>query len=210
MAAVLEVDNREKFTGSKLKQIRKQGGVPGVLYGKDIDTTLVAVESMELVKTIREVGRNGIVSLKHNGETYDVMVYDLQVEPIKGTLLHVDFYAVDMKSEMDADVSIQLVGDAIGARDGGVVQQTLFDLSVRALPRDIPEVIEVNVEELGIGDSLAVSDLKGKAGYEINNDPEETIVSVTPPTEVPDEADGGEEPQEPELVSQDEEKSDEE
>lgn len=182
MATTLQAKKREELKGSYLRKIRKQGNVPAVVYGKDLPSQPVFVDGVEFLKTLRVSGVNGIISLQTDNGTYEVMTHDMQVDPLKGDVVHVDFYKVDMKSEMDADVPLQLVGEAEGVKDGGIVQQTLYEVSVRALPSDIPEVIEIDISEMRIGDSLQVRNLPKNERYEINNEPEEGIMSILPPT----------------------------
>ncbi|MFA9559786.1 50S ribosomal protein L25/general stress protein Ctc [Evansella sp. AB-rgal1] len=181
--AVLQAATREDLRGSRLSAIRNKGGVPGVIYGKAFGNKPVTVESIALLKLIRENGKNGVFKLDYEGTQTDVMVYDLQKDTLKNEIIHVDFYAVDMKRELDADVPVQVVGESVGVKDGGVLQQSLFEVSVKALPNDIPEKIEIDVSELGINDSLQVKDLLSGAKYTVNNDPEESVLSILPPTE---------------------------
>lgn len=182
MATILQASNRKELRGSTLRRLRNEGNVPGVIYGKDLPSKAVYVDSVEFLKTIRITGKNGIINLKTDGESYEVIAHDVQTDPLKGEIVHVDFYKVDMKKEMDADVPIHLVGEAVGVKDGGIVQQTLHEISVRSLPSEIPEAIEIDISQLMIGDSLAVRDLPKGDHYEINNEPEEGILSILPPT----------------------------
>ncbi|MDQ0257861.1 large subunit ribosomal protein L25 [Evansella vedderi] len=208
MATVLQADKREDLRGSKLKRIRNQGGVPGVIYGKEVGNSPVTVEEVSLIKTIRENGRNGVLKLDINGNQTDVMISEIQVDPIKNNIVHVDFYAVDMKKEIDANVPVQAVGESIGVKNGGVLQQSLYEVSIRALPSDLPEAVEIDVSELDINDSLQVKDLVAGANYVINNDPEESVLSILPPTDVPNEQDaegedqGESEEAEPEVINE--------
>lgn len=199
LAATINANERKDLRHSATKEIREKGLIPAVVYGKDREPTTISVDSIELLKTVRDEGRNAVLSLQVEGDTVDVMLHDYQVDPVKDKLLHADFYAVNMSQEMDVNVPIRLEGEAQGARDGGVVQQPLYELSVRAKPRDIPEEITIDVSELGVGDSLLVSDLKGASSYEILEDENTTIVTVLVPDEEPEET-VEEEPTEPELV----------
>ncbi|HEU5138514.1 MAG TPA: 50S ribosomal protein L25/general stress protein Ctc, partial [Bacillales bacterium] len=176
------------------------GNVPAVVYGNGVNSRSIYFNNSEFTKVMKEAGRNGVITLKVDNEDYPVMVHDLQKDNLKDELLHADFYKVDMTSEVDADVNVHLVGDAAGQKEGGIVQQLLHELTVRALPAEIPDAIEVTIDELNIGDSLSVSELKAFETYEILNEPEDTIVSVTPPQqeEEPEDEEAGD--QEPELV----------
>ncbi len=181
MGTMLKASTRNDLRGSKLRKLRSEGNVPAVVYGKDISSKTVFVDEIEFVKTVKVIGKNGIIFLATDEGTYQVIANDVQMDSLKGNIVHVDFYKVDMKSEMDADVAVQLVGEAMGVKDGGIVQQTLHEVSVRSLPSDIPEAIEIDISHLMIGDSLQVRDIPKSDKYEINNEPEEGIMTILPP-----------------------------
>lgn len=205
MAVELQANPRNNSKKSTISKLRREGDVPAVVYGNGLESRSISFSSSDFVKVIRKSGRNGVITLKVDNDNYPVMVYELQYDTIKDELIHADFYKVDMKSEVDAEVGIHLIGEAPGHKEGGVVQQLMHELEVRALPAEIPDYIEVNIEALNIGDSLSVSDIEKKGSFEILTDSEETIVSVTPPQveeEVEEESD---EAQEPELVDQEKE-----
>ncbi|WP_347861766.1 50S ribosomal protein L25/general stress protein Ctc [Salimicrobium sp. PL1-032A] len=188
MAIKLKANKRDNLLTSKTKEIRERGDVPGVVYGKEKDPVTLSVNSIELLKTVRDNGKNAIISLDvEDGETLNVMLHEYQIDPLKDELMHADFYAVNMKEDVDVEVAIHTTGEAEGTREGGVLQQPLYELSIRAKPNQIPEEILVDVSELQIGDSLMVSDLKEGRNYEILEDENTTIVSVTPPEEMPEE-----------------------
>ncbi len=212
MAISLKAKNRDNFTRATTSQLRREGFVPAVVYGKGKDTKTVSVDNVELLKTVRDEGRNAIISLDiENGDSVDVMLHEYQTDPVKGEVIHVDFYVVDMKEEMDVEVALRLEGEAAGTKEGGVLQQPLYELQVRAKPRDIPEEITADVSNLEIGDTLAVSDLPASDKYEFLDDPETTIAVVLAPETEEEETDGDVDfSAEPELVGADEEKENEE
>ncbi|MFG6121011.1 MULTISPECIES: 50S ribosomal protein L25/general stress protein Ctc [Thalassobacillus] len=201
MAIQLKANQRKDTKQSTNRGLREEGNVPAVVYGKEKDPITVSVNSIELLKTVRDEGRNAIISLDvEGGKTVDVMLHEYQIDPLKDELIHADFYIVDMAQEMDVEVPVRLDGEAIGSKEGGVLQQPLYHLQVRAKPNNIPEEITVDVSELNVGDSLMVSDLKQGRNYEILDDENQTIVSVTPPEEMPEEPETDDEQAEPELV----------
>ncbi|SDO59624.1 50S ribosomal protein L25/general stress protein Ctc [Alkalicoccus daliensis] len=208
MATVLKAAVREDLRGSRLTKIRQQGNIPAVVYGKKFESKAVAVNEIDFIKTMRVEGKTGVFKMDIDGTQTDVMIYDIQFDTLKNEVIHVDFYAADMKVEMDADVPVALVGESKGVKEGGVLQQAVYELSVRALPRELPDQIEVNVEELDVNDALLVKDLKAGDNFTINNDEDEVVVSVTPPDEEPEE-DLTEGDEEPELVDADAEDSEE-
>ncbi|SDK60162.1 50S ribosomal protein L25/general stress protein Ctc [Sediminibacillus albus] len=201
MAVKLNAEKREDLKKSHTRTIRQQGLIPAVVYGKGKEPKTVAVNSIDLLKTVRDEGRNAIISLNVAGESVDVMLHDYQVEPIKDELLHADFYAVNMSQVIDVEVPIHLDGDAQGSKDGGVLQQPLYNLAIRAKPGNIPEEIVVDVSKLEVGDSITVSDLPESKDYEITEDESTTIVSILAPDSGTVEEDTDEEQKEPELVN---------
>jgi len=182
MAVKLKATKRESLKKSATKEIRINGRVPAVIYGKEKASKNIAVDSIELLKTVRDEGRNAIISLDiENDSSVDVMLHEYQIDPIKDELIHADFYIINMSEEMDVAVTLRLDGEATGAKEGGVLQQPLYELQVRAKPNEIPEEISIDVSALEIGDSLTVADIKVEGSYEILDDSETTIATVVPP-----------------------------
>lgn len=201
MAISLQAKKREDLSRGVTKQIRREGDIPAVVYGKNQEPVTVSVNHLELVKTIRDEGRNVIITLDIEGnDKIDVLLHGYQTDPVKGDVIHADFFAVDLTEEMDIAVPVRLDGDAIGVRDGGVLQQPVFELQIRVKPQDIPEEIVVNVEELNIGDTISVADLAKSDKYEILDDPETAVATVTAPQEEAEPAEDGDVNVEPELV----------
>ncbi|UOQ83850.1 50S ribosomal protein L25/general stress protein Ctc [Gracilibacillus salinarum] len=211
MAITLEAKKREDLRTSNTKAIRLAGEVPAIIYGYQVDPKTVAVNSLELLKTVRDEGKNAIISLQVDGDSVDVMLHEYQTDPLKDELVHADFYAVNMKEELDVQVPVVLNGEAIGVKEGGVLQQPLYELALRAKPKDIPEQITIEVAGLNVGDSILVSDLKEGKNYEIMEDEGTTIVSILVPDEEPaEEPEAAEESEEPEAAADTEEDKNEE
>lgn len=213
MAVELKAALRENHAGSATKKIRKEGKVPGVVYGKGKETKSIAIDGLDLMKKLREAGRNAIIRLEIESDSpVDVMLHEYQMDPIKNDLLHVDFYVVDMEEELDVEVQLRLVGEPVGTKEGGVLQQPLYELLVRAKPNQIPEQITIDVSELEIGDAINISDLKKSEEYTIIEDDDTTVATVLAPDTLDDltEEDPADEMAEPELVGAEEEDEDEE
>lgn len=212
MAVELKAALREDHAGSATKKIRKEGKVPGVVYGKGKETQSIAIDGLDLVKKLREAGRNAIIRLEiESGDPVDVMLHEYQMDPIRNELIHVDFYVVDMEEELDFEVALRLVGEPVGTRDGGVLQQPLYELLVRAKPNQIPEEITVDVSELDIGDAINIADLATSDEYTIIEDDDTTVATVLAPDTLDDLAteDPEDEMVEPELVGAEEEEEEE-
>lgn len=212
MAIKLKAEKREDLKTSATKSVRARGFIPSVVYGQGTEPKAIAVEGIELLKTVRDEGRNAIMTLDVKGdEPIDVMLHEYQTDPVTSDVTHIDFYIVNLTEAMDVEVTVNLIGEALGSKEGGIVQQPSYELQVRAMPRDIPEEINVNIDELDIGDSISVSDLPVSDKYELLDDQDATIVTVLPPEE--EEEETTEEVDlsvEPELVGADEDEEEEE
>jgi large subunit ribosomal protein L25 len=197
MALDLAVEKRTIDKRSTLTEIRNKGQVPAVLYGYGTEVISLSVDEPEFIKAYREVGKNGVLKLNVDNKNFSVMVQDMQVHPLKNSITHIDFIALDLNKETEAEVAVVLTGDSPGVKEGGVLQRTLPTVHVKAKPGEFPEQLEVSVESLQIGDSLTVKDLPTGKSYEILQEEDDVIASVTPPTvqeveETDEETDGDE------------------
>jgi large subunit ribosomal protein L25 len=200
MAMDLDVKVRDDFSRSTTRKLREEGNVPAVFYGNG-DSKPIYLDRINFIKSIRENGINAVINLNIENKQHSAMVQDLQIDHLKDILIHVDFREIDLNEETDADVPVHVVGEAAGVKEGGVVQHFLHDITVRALPADIPSEIEVNIEELNISDAFTVADIIENSSYNIITDPEEVVVSIAPPTEEPEEEMVDDEDREPEVIN---------
>ncbi len=211
MGTTLKAKPRTDLRGSATKNIRSQGYVPAVLYGNKTESQPLSVEGVDFLKAVREKGRNGLFSLELEGsKKHQVMIHEIQRDPLKGDYVHVDFFEVDMTSEIETSVPVKLVGEAAGSKEGGIVSHILYEVTVRCMPADIPEVIEVDIASLNIGDSIQVADIRSSVPVEITSEDEETIVTVQAPAAEQEDGQNKseDEEQEPEVVGE-EDKSEE-
>lgn len=162
-------------------QLRKDGWIPSVVYGYKTESTSIAVKERDLLDTLRETGRNGVIKLNVDGKDVNVVLNDYQADVLTGFLTHADFLAINMTEELEVDVTINLVGDAPGEKEGGTVQQPVWEITVRVKPSDIPEHIDVDVSELQIGDTITVADIREKVKFEILTEDEIGLVMVSAP-----------------------------
>lgn len=181
MSTVLQATERTDKRRGTLTKIRKEGNVPAIVYGAKKENTSIYLREIDLLKTIKDVGRNGVISLDVNGNTQNVIVTDYQVDPLKNGFIHVDFLAVDMSKEVTANVNVNLVGNAAGVKDGGVMQQSLFEVSIAAKPGDIPPSIDIDVTNLQVADTITVADIKELGNFTVNHEEDEVIASILPP-----------------------------
>lgn len=122
-----------------------------------------------------------MLSLNVNGTQRNVMVHEVQTDPLKNKIIHVDFLAVNMSEDVDATVRVILSEECAGVKDGGVLQQALHELSITTKPDQIPDAITVDVSNLQVGENITVADIRGQYGFTINHEDTETICSVLPP-----------------------------
>lgn len=182
MSTVLNANERTDLRTSSLRKLRNEGNIPAVVYGNSVDSRPVYVSGADFQKTIREVGRNGVISLNVAGSSQNVILSSYQEDAIKREILHADFLAVDMSTEVSANVRINLTGKAAGVKDGGVMQQPVHELSITATPNNIPPSLDVDISSLQVGENLTVADIKkGTLDFQIQDDEETVIVSILPP-----------------------------
>ena len=191
MSISIQANKRTDFKNSTNRKIRDEGNFPAVVYGNKTESTPIYLNSADFIKTIREAGRNGVLTLQVDKQKYSVMLHDIQTDPLKNEIVHADFQVVDMKKEIDTEVSLSLVGEAKGTKEGGVLQQSLYEISLKGLPQDIPSSIDVDVSDLGINDTITVGDIKVDKKLEITHNAEDTVASVLPPQQE-EEPDSGE------------------
>ncbi|HZU79579.1 MAG TPA: 50S ribosomal protein L25 [Acidimicrobiales bacterium] len=180
MADITLVAESGRSTGSRpARRLRHAGRIPAVVYGTGHDPLSVTVGARDLRAALStDAGLNAVLTLQIDGSSYPTMARELQRHPVRGTLLHVDFQVVDLNVETHADVPVQLTGDAVELhRADGVVDQTVFSITVRARPADIPSHLELDVSALEVGGSLRVSDIALPAGVATDVDPETIVVT---------------------------------
>jgi large subunit ribosomal protein L25 len=181
MSTVLQAKERKEFRHSALKKIRTSGNIPAIIYGNKMDNKPVFVSSADLTKTIRQVGRNGVISLDVEGSKQDVILTEYQEDSFKKQILHVDFLAIDKSSKINVDVRLVLVGEAAGVKDGGVLQQPIHQISITSTPDNIPQQIEVDIANLQVGETVTMGDIPSGGGFIINHEDDEVVASILPP-----------------------------
>lgn len=197
------VQERNTFGTSAARRMRREGLVPLVVYSHGQEPKPLALTSVEAQRLSHHTG---MVGLKIDGKksVTNAIVRDVQVHPLTQHILHMDCLGVRADEEISINVPIEPQGEAAGVHEGGILNQLHYELEITCLPGNVPESIAVNVEELNVGDSLAIGDMPTIAGIEFAGDPEETVFVVSVPTEEPSEEEleeGAElEGAEPELI----------
>lgn len=176
----LDVQKRDKIGKGAARSIRREGFIPAVLYkgGNSLPVQLAGKALSQFVS--KTSGEQIIVNLQFSDNLKQAIVKDYQIDPVGGDLLHVDFQEVLATEEVKVAVHIITVGDAIGVkRDKGVMQYGIKEIKIECLPDKIAGHIDVDVSNLGIGQSIYVRDLKFEEGIRIFTDPDEVIATVT-------------------------------
>jgi large subunit ribosomal protein L25 len=199
----LEVRDRESLGSRESRRLRRAGFVPGVLYGAKTKAHPFCVEERELRRVL--TGGGGLhvildVVLEGQKSTHPSVLKSYQQDPLKGRVLHIDLHEVRLDQPIQAVVTVQLIGESAGTKEGGVLSQVARELNVEALPLEVPEHIDADVSEMRIGDTLRLADLDAIEGVTFLDDPEETVIAnVTLPTIVEEPEEELEEGEEGEL-----------
>ena len=179
----IAAEKREGRGKGLARSLRREGKVPAVLY-REGKSQSIRLSKKELSKLINStLGEQVMVDLQFSdGEKKLALLKDYQVDPIKGELLHTDFFEVSLTEEVRVTVHVTTLGEPIGVkRDGGILQHTLRDVEIECLPDRIPGKISVDISKLEIGQSVHVSDLRFEEGIKVLTDPGDVIVTVTAP-----------------------------
>ena len=164
------------------RKLRAAGKVPAVLYGRGLTPEAVAVDRMALIRAFKtDAGRNVLIDLLVNGETHLTLARELQRDPVRGTILHVDFLKIARDVAIEVDVPIHIEGDSPGVKEGGVIEHHLWSVRVSCLPTNVPDRLVADVSRMVIGDMCRVADLIVPEGVTILTDPNEAVLGVVVP-----------------------------
>lgn len=179
----LSCQARKELGKNAAGRIRTAGQVPAVLYGAGIESALaLSLNTKELDKVLHTAaGGNVLVNLNIDGQQKMAMFKEVTYHPLKGSIEHVDLFAIQMDHKVHVDVPVHLVGKAAGLAFGGIVQQEARKIKVECLPTHIPDSFDVDITNLGINQSVHVKDIKLPEGIKAI-DPDMTIVSMVAPT----------------------------
>ncbi len=199
----LEVQKRDARGSAEVRRLRKQGLIPGVIYGGGNDPAAISVPERVLRRALTGAGGlhailDVVVQGDGNSEARPAILKDYQQDIITGRVAHIDLHQVRLDRPIQASVVVQLVGESAGVKEGGVLSQVSREITVEALPMEIPEHIEADVSQMQVGDTLRLADLGVIPGVTFVDDPEETVLaSVAVPSKIeepePEEPEEGEE-----------------
>jgi large subunit ribosomal protein L25 len=182
----LQVVERESRGTREVRRLRKQGLIPGVLYGRGKEPHAFSVPERELRRALTGgAGLHAILDVTVDSQktTRPSILKQYQQDPIKGTLTHIDLQEVRLDEAIQARVVVELIGEPVGVTEGGVLSQVVREITVEALPLEVPEHLDLDVTRMAIGDTLRLVDLPVQEGVVFLDDPEETVLAtVTMPT----------------------------
>ncbi len=175
--------SKREIVGKKVKQLRRQGMIPAVLYGPGAEPLNLTVDQRELRRVLAIAGGTQFIELNVNGERIPSLARAVQRDYLRDEILHVDFYRVVMDRPVTVEVPLAFVGEAPLAESGAAVLMTLATaLEIEALPANLPPHIDVDLSRLQeIGDQIQVRDLTLPQGVKVLADPDEVIVKLEPP-----------------------------
>jgi large subunit ribosomal protein L25 len=180
----LQVSPRDGGGSRPSRRLRREGRVPAVVYGRDVATTPIEISRRDLFAVLNtDAGLNALINVEiAGGDTVLTVAREIQRDPVRGDITHLDFIKVSLDVEIEAEVALNFVGVPLGVKDdGGIVETLEAVVPIRALPTQIPTAIEADVSDLGIGDTLKVSDLPAIEGVAYLFDEEQPLLVVSLP-----------------------------
>lgn len=180
-----------KEIGRKVKNLRKMGVLPTVLYGPKIKNQPLEINLKEFEKVFKEAGENTLISLEVDGlkEKYLILIHDLLKDPLTGSPLHVDLYQPSLETKIEANIPVVITGDSLAVKDlGGTLIKNISEIKIKALPQNLPKEIVIDISGLKtFEDHILIKDLKFAEGVEILRESGDIVVSVAPPEKVEEE-----------------------
>jgi large subunit ribosomal protein L25 len=183
----LEVQERERRGSRDSRRLRRDGLIPGVLYGRGHKPHAICVPERELRRVLTgSAGLHAILDVVLAGQksTHSSILKDYQLDPVRGKIDHFDLQEVRLDQAIQTAVVVELVGESAGTKAGGVLSQVTREVRVEALPLEVPERLDLDVSAMEIGDTLRLSDLAARDGVTFLDDPDTVLATVTLPTKV--------------------------
>jgi large subunit ribosomal protein L25 len=175
----LDVNIRE-IKGNSVRKLRRKNILPAVIYSKNIESICIELPIDVFIKVFKVAGKTHVIDINIENKKYSTIVHDIDVDPIMGYPRHVDFLAVDLKTEISTQVPVVLVGEPRGVKENGLVLvQTIKELEVLCLPDNIPSSIEIDVTNLlDVGDHISVENITSNKDYKLIDDEHTSIASL--------------------------------
>jgi large subunit ribosomal protein L25 len=188
MDVELSVQMRTKFGRGASRRLRREEAVPAILYGPKTAPVPLAVPAIRLLKLLREMGEESklirlVIGDGEGQQIRQALIREVQTHPVRRRFLHVDFYEVPLDLPIVVDVPVELDGESIGEKKGGVLDLIRRTLSVRCLPGEIPDRVHVDISNMDLGSSIHVADLVGRVPFELVDDRSFAVVAIAAPEE---------------------------
>jgi len=182
---MITLDVEKRDLKQNLSQIRKTGKIPAVFYGKKEISTPIMLSNAIFEKTLKEAGESTILHLKGDGINVDVLIHDVDLDPVTDKPRHADFYAIEKDKKLAVKIPLEFIGVAPAVKDlGGILVKVMHEMEIEALPKDLPHKLEVDISPLISFTSVVMAkDIKLPSGVSLKIKPEEVIASVYEPKE---------------------------
>jgi large subunit ribosomal protein L25 len=179
----INAEKREEYGKNVARRIRREGRIPAVLYGAKTEALPLTLDKAEIIQILKsDSGENTLFNVKVGTDNLTAMIKDMQTDPVRDVILHLDLIHVAMDKEIKISVRVEIVGEAVGVKnEGGFVDMMSRELEVECLPSDIPEQIEVDITELHMHQSLKMGDIVLPPGIKLVSDPDTVIVVIASP-----------------------------
>lgn len=197
MNVELLAESRSKYGKGAARRLRREDKVPGIVYGPKAQPLPVAVAANALERLLKEMGKESkllqlTVEDGNDRQLRQVLIREVQVHPVRRRFLHIDFYEVPLDHPIVVEVPIELLGEPVGVKQGGMLNLVRRTLAVRCLPAEIPDRVSIDVTALGVGAAVHVADLVGNYSFELVDDAHMTVVTINAPEGLTEAAEGEE------------------
>jgi large subunit ribosomal protein L25 len=206
MSLTIKGEKREGFGKNASRRLRREGMVPAVLYGGRMANTHLALHKKDIFNILRsEAGENTIFKTSFDSESIDTMIKEVQIDPVRDEILHLDLIQIAMDKAVKVSVPMVVKGEAIGVKtEGGFVDLAMREVEIECLPSDIPEHIDIDISHLHLHQSIKVEDVSPPPGVKIVSDPHAMVVLIEAPTKEEEAAVIEEEEEEAEVMAEEE------
>lgn len=183
-AVTLDVTVRTGAGRGVVRKLKKDNRIPAVIYGAGDSSVLLSVNRSDLFGVLSHHGQHALLNLAIDGSEQLALIKEVQIDPVRWETLHVDFLRVKEDEEVTTEVPVHFVGDPVGVKEGGVLQQVHSTVTVAALPRELPTELSIDISSLELGANINVSELELPEGVRLVTDANDTLASVTAPAAV--------------------------
>ncbi|MDR2700796.1 MAG: 50S ribosomal protein L25 [Spirochaetaceae bacterium] len=175
---VFSAQDRANRGSAEAKRLRRAGRIPAVIYGRKGASVAIDLDAREFMSGVKGISESTIVKVAINGKVHDAFVKDTQRDIKDGNILHVDFYEIEGDTLLRARVSLNLQGNPIGVREGGILETPLHDIEVECFPKDLPERLDVDIAGLKANQAIHVRDLALGSGVKLISNPDQVVALV--------------------------------